>query len=177
MVPHAVSRSCAGLGPQLACHPEITTQARRAPRPPAFQQQGGLGTLIYQPDPLTADQVIAAMETHLGRTVQMIGNVPTEAVERLRVNAWYREDGGGTISLHVVNYNVPLGIDIGDQVQPLSNVHDFRSSATSKMKVNFVRLYSPESNDPPQVVPFTVANGLVTFEIPSLRIYTMAVIE
>ena len=145
-------------------------------RPPAFQQHGGAGTLIYQPDPLTADQVIAAMETHLGRTVQMIGNVPTAAAERLRVNAWYREDGGGTISLHVVNYNVPLGKDMGNQVQPLSNVH-VSVPVLPQMKVNFVRLFSPESNDPPQVVPFTVANGLVTFEIPSLRIYTMAVIE
>jgi hypothetical protein len=145
-------------------------------RPEAFQQQGGTGTLIYQPVALTADQVIAAMEAHLNRTVQMVTNVPTEAVTQLRLNTWIRQEGGGTITLHVVNYNVPLGKDKGDQVQPLSNLQ-ISVPLPPQLQVQSVRLVSPESNGSPQGVPFTIANGLVTFEIPSLRIYTVAVIE
>jgi hypothetical protein len=106
----------------------------------------------------------------------MIGNVPTEALERLRLNAWYREDGGGTITLHVVNYNVPKGVDNGNQVQPLSNLQ-ISVPLPPQMKANFVRLYSPESADPSPVVPLPTQNGLISFPIPSLRIYTIAVIE
>src|SRR5262249_3081200 len=95
------------------------TSSLTRPRPAAFQQQGGAGKLIYEPDPLTADQVIAEVETHLGRTVQMVANVPAEALARLRLNAWVREEGGGTITLHILNYNVPLGKDNADQVQSL----------------------------------------------------------
>jgi hypothetical protein len=135
-----------------------------------------MGKLIYQSIPLTADQVIAEMEAHLSRTVRMVGNVPAEAVTRLRLNAWIRQEGGGTITLHVVNYNVPLGKDKVDQVQSLSNVQ-VSVPLPPQMQVQSVRLYSPESNAPPQVVAFNIANSLVTFEIPSMRIYTMAVIE
>jgi len=46
-----------------------------------------------------------------------------------------------------------------------------------QMQVQSVQLYSPESNSPPQDASFVIANGLVTFQIPSLRIYTIAVIE
>lgn len=147
-------------------------------RPPAFQQQGGTGTMIYQPVPLTADQVILAMEAHLNRTVQMVGNVPAEAVTRLRLNAWVRQEGGGTITLHVVNYDVPLGKDKGNQVQSLSNVQ-VSVPLPPQMQVQSVWLYSPESNGPPweQAVPFDIANSFVSFEIPILRIYTVAVIE
>jgi hypothetical protein len=161
------------IWPPVGLPPDAT--AVRA-HPAAFQLQGGAGTLIYQPIPLTTDQVIAAVEAHMGRSVQMIGNVPAEAIPRLRLNAWIRQEGGGTITLHAINYNVPLGKEKGGQVQSLSDIH-VSVPVPPGMKVTSVRLSSPESNDPPQVVTFNIANGLVTFEIPSLRIYTMAVIE
>jgi hypothetical protein len=145
-------------------------------RPPAFQQQEGAGGLIYQPAAMSADQVIAATEAHLSRTVQMAGNVSPEVLDRLRLNAWVRKKGGGTITLHVINYNVPLGIDGGDQLQPLSNVQ-VSVPLPPQMQVQSVRLCSPESNGPPQNIPFNIANALVTFEIPSLRIYAVATIE
>lgn len=146
-------------------------------RPAAFQQKGGTGKLIYQPTPFTADQVIAAVEQHLGRTVQMVGNLPAEAVERLRLNAWFRTEGNDTITLHVVNYDVPLDKNKSlGEVQPLSNVQ-ISVPAPSGMKVTAVWLCSPENDEPPQPAPFTIANGLVTFAMPSLRIYTLAVIE
>jgi hypothetical protein len=149
--------------------------------PDAFQQPAGLGKLIYQPDPFTVDQVIAAIEDHLQRTVQILGNVSDEALAQLRVNAWVRDEGGGTVTLHVLNYNVPLGVDNGGQVQSLPNVQ-VSMPVPVQMKVNVVRLYSPETNSPPPVVPFPTTmfqleNGLVKFEIPGLGIYTLAVIE
>lgn len=161
------------LWPPVGLPPDST--GKRA-RPTDFQQQGGMGKLIYQSVPLTADQVIVEVENHLSRTVRMVGNVPAEAVARLRLNAWIRQEGGGTITLHVVNYDVPLGIDKGNLVQPLNNVQ-ISVPLPTLMQIQSVRLDSPESNGPSQVVPFNVANGLVTFEISSLRIYTVAVIE
>jgi hypothetical protein len=146
------------------------------PRPAAFQQQGGAGKLIYQPDALTADQVIAEAEAHLGRTVQMVANVPAQALARLRLNAWVRREGGGTVTLHILNYNVPLGIDNAGQVQALSSVQ-VSVPLPSQLQVQSVRLYSPESAEPAQEIAFDISNGLVAFEIPSLRIYTIAVIE
>jgi hypothetical protein len=43
--------------------------------------------------------------------------------------------------------------------------------------VESVRLYSPETDYPTPEIPFSIANGMVVFEIPTLRIYTIVVIE
>jgi len=132
---------------------------------------------------LTVDQVTAATENHLQRTVQILGNVSDEAMAGLRVNAWVRDESGGTVTLHVLNYNVPLGINNGGQVQPLPNVQ-VSVPVPVQMKVSVVRLYSPETNSPLPVVPFPEVpfqldnqHPLVTFEIPNLSIYTVAVIQ
>jgi hypothetical protein len=86
------------------------------------------------------------------------------------------------VTLHVLNYNVPLGVDNGGQIQSLPNVQ-ISMLVPVQMKVNVVRLYSPEMNSPLPVIPFPEVpqlekqSRLVTFEIPNLNIYTMAVIE
>jgi hypothetical protein len=157
--------------PPVGLPPDST---RNRAHPTDFQQQLGKGTLIYHALPLTADEVIAAMETHLGRTAQMVGNVATEGVERLRLNAWIRPQGKETITLHAVNYNVPFGEGQDGQVQPHNNIQ-LSVPLPPKMQVQSVSLHSPEGNS--LSTPFSVANGLVTFTIPSLRIYTVAVIE
>lgn len=142
--------------------------------PAEFQKQIGKGTLIYHPLPPTADDVIIVMEAHLGRTVRMVGNVPSEVMERLRLNAWVRQEGGGTITFHVVNYDVHFGKDQGGQVQLLNDVQ-VSVPLPPKMQVQSVSLHSPEGSS--VSAPFNISNGLVTFTIPGLRIYTMAVIE
>ena len=104
----------------------------------------------------------------------MVGNVPSEVMERLRLNAWARQEGGGTITFHVVNYDVHFGKDQGGQVQLLNDVQ-VSVPLPPKMQVQSVSLHSPEGSS--VSAPFNISNGLVTFTIPGLRIYTMAVIE
>jgi hypothetical protein len=136
----------------------------------------GAGQLIYYQTPPSADQVLTAIKDHLGRTVQMVDNISPYAIAHLRLNAWFQPQGSGRLAVHIVNYNVPLGISKGGQVQKLDNVV-VSCPLSSSLAATSVRLYSPESNGPAQVVPFQVTNGLVTFTIPSLRIYTVALVE
>jgi hypothetical protein len=60
--------------------PPTDANGAREHHDPIPSQQIGLGSLIYQPEPLTVAQVIAATEKHLHRTVQILGNVSEEAL-------------------------------------------------------------------------------------------------
>jgi hypothetical protein len=144
-------------------------------RPAPFRQQVGAGLLIYQPGPLDAETVLAAVEAHIGRTAQCAGNVPREVQERLRLNAWMRPGDGGSLVLHVVNYNVPLGTDQGGQVQPLEQVQ-VRVPLPSGTHVQEIMLYSPETDifSDSEVEFDVIGDSLISFTIPRMRIYTVA---
>jgi hypothetical protein len=148
----------------------------------AHQGAFKIGRLRYDPEPLSAQEVIDWINHQVPTKIETLGNISAEAMSGLRVNAWFNESIG-TMTVHVLNYNVPLGVSNGGQVQPLPNVQ-VSVRVPVQMKVNVVRLYSPETNSPLPVVPFPEVpfqpdnqHPLVTFEIPNLNIYTMAVIQ
>jgi hypothetical protein len=144
----------------------------------AFQQKVGAGTLVYQPGPLGAEAVIAALQAHLGRSAQLVGNLSGAALKQLRLNAWTRPGSDGNVVLHVVNYDVPLGIDRGGQMQLLENVQ-VQLPLPSDEQVQSVTLYSPEPDilSDSQVEFSLTASGMISFTIPRMRIYTIAVLK
>lgn len=139
------------------------------PRPAALEQQVGTGTLIYEPGPLSAKTVVDALLANLGRTIELVTPL-------LRINGWIRNAPASRIVLHLLNYAVPLGIENGGKVQPLSDV-DVSCPLPGSMNVTSVRIYSPEVDGAPEPVSFEATDGIVTFTIPTIRVYSLAVIE
>jgi hypothetical protein len=139
------------------------------------------GPLVYFSEPLNAQQVVKLVSKHLSHPAGILTHVSAEAMSRLRINAWFNAENK-TMTVHF-NYNVPLGAENGGQVALLPNVKVSVTLPKLMTDVNSVQLYSPESNSYVPSVPvssgltFQLVNGLVEFEIPSLRIYTLAVIQ
>lgn len=167
-----------GLPPQPTMPGGFDIDNRKCPS--SFEANVGTGKLIYKHKPLTTDEVITAIENHLGRTVQLItGGVSSEDLARLRLNAWIKKEGDNSqIVLHIVNYNVPIGLEISDRVKFLDNI-EVAVPIPSDMKVHLVYIFSPESPTTYEgSVQFSLdANGLLRFRIPRMRIYSIAVIR
>jgi hypothetical protein len=144
----------------------------------AHREAFKLGRLRYDPEPLSAQEVIDWITNQVTDDVPIgaLGNVSAEAMSGLRVNAWFN-DRSGTMTVHVLNYNVPLGVDNGGVVQSLPNVEVSAPLPGIRSKVTSVLLYSPGDEtllaaDPSSSsVPFQLDNGLVKFHIPNLSLH------
>lgn len=152
--------------------PPTQAAGRGRARPGPLRRRIGQGTLLYQPQPFTAAQVIAAAEAHLGRSVRVFEGTDNP-LQRLRVNAWLGQTAQPALTVHVVNYNVPLGKHNGGQVPP---VHALRVAIPLPECTRARRawLYTPGVADRPVSVPVSLDNGVATFDIPHLHIYGVA---
>ncbi|MGH2831091.1 MAG: hypothetical protein ACRDJM_11465, partial [Actinomycetota bacterium] len=144
----------------------------RRDRPPPMDVAVGLGRLVYRPEPFDADTVITIAEAHLGRTIRLVEGVSAAALDRLRINAWFDPDRND-LAVHLLNYDVLLGIPNGGRVRTLENVR-VRVPLPAGMLAPVVTLHTPEASEPclSFAMPFT--DAFATFTIPRLHIYSVA---
>jgi hypothetical protein len=140
----------------------------------------GQGLFMDVPDgSLDVVQVVGWIENHLAqvgpqRPLGTITNLPTEALQRMRVAAW---EGHRQMVMHFVNYNVPLGKENAGQVQSLQNI-EVTVKLPGTWRPSGVHLYTPEQTGFTGLVPLvTMGNGIVRFIIPSLHIYEVALLS
>jgi hypothetical protein len=139
-----------------------------------------LGRLISVPaGTLTVHQVIQWSEAYFAekvtsRQLGVFSNLFTPAMERMRVAAWAGQE---KLILHLVNYNVPLGKENRDQVEILSSI-EVKVKLPTVWVPSSVQLYTPEAVGSSGELAFSVTpDGVITFVIPALHIYEIALIE
>lgn len=138
----------------------------------------GLGRLMSMPAGAPdIKQLIRRIEhffLHQGRSRRagVFANLPSAAMRRLRVAAWAAPD---RLALHLLNYNVPLGRENAGQVGAIRNV-EVEMALPDNRTPSSVRLLTPEEAAA-EDVQFSVTNGVISFVIPSLHIYKIAMIR
>lgn len=139
----------------------------------------GSGRLISVPaGALDVEQLIQQIEVFFadkGRTRRLgvFVNLPPEALARMRVAAWAAPD---KLALHLVNYNVPLGKENSSQVAPHANV-EVEMVLPDNWEPSSVRLLTPEATGSSGEVRPTLTKGVISFVIPTLRIYEIALMQ
>ena len=76
-------------------------------------------------------------------SIQLVSGISNESLERLRVNAWLSQHTK-MLAIHVVNYNVPIGLRNGDQVKILNNI-TLQIALPPTMHAHSVFYHSPDS--------------------------------
>ncbi len=156
----------------------ITLLARDLPND--IEAHIGAGRLVYKSksgESDFADFVVNEIEHHISRSIQLVSGISNESLERLRVNAWYNEHTK-MLAIHVVNYNVPIGLRNGDQVKILNNI-TLQIALPPTMHAHSVFYHSPDSGVPAHSpLQFsTTISGMITFMLPQLKIYTIVIIR
>jgi hypothetical protein len=106
------------------------------------------------------------IEKATGRTLSVIAGPQTPALAKVRVNA-FRQPGRSRYVIHVVNYNVPLGVDARPpEVQRGLEVALRLPGITAAPQV---RCYDPLGGA--AGLSAEVQDGQVRFTLPELRIY------
>jgi hypothetical protein len=96
----------------------------------------------------------------------------TPVLAKVRVNA-FRQPGADRYIVHVVNYNVPLGVEAKEEeaVGPVE-VALRLPAAAGKMKLT---CYDPEAE--PIIMPCKADGNVLRFTLPGLRIYKVVEIR
>ncbi|NLF71721.1 MAG: hypothetical protein GX575_22045 [Candidatus Anammoximicrobium sp.] len=106
------------------------------------------------------------IEKTAGRSFSVIANPPNAALAKVRVNA-FRRPGQSRYVVHLINYNVPLGVQAGEpELQQGIAVAARLPGITAAPRV---RCYDPQGQA--AELPAEVRNGQVQFTLPELRIY------
>lgn len=140
----------------------------------------GQGRLISMPVGAPAvEQLIQLIEDFFAdkgrpRRLGVFAKLSPTELERMRVAAWTNPD---RLALHLVNYNVPLGKENGDQVARLRNV-EVKMVLPQNLTPSSVRLLKPEeAAAAPLEVESDVSKGVLSFVVPSLHVYEIAMIQ
>jgi hypothetical protein len=131
----------------------------------------GQGLLVSAPAGATGAQVAAWFETYVRPNATAFPGTPAATQAKLRVATWA---GYAHLVAHVLNYDVPHGVDNGGQVVALPNLTVAVPLPPGAWAPTNVTLSSPETPGASTAVPLAVAGGVATFVIPSHRIYTVA---
>ena len=141
----------------------------------------GAGRLVNIPaGALTADGTVAAIERFFRdrgtpRPLGVFPDLEGRARAHLRVAAWHTR---GRLVVHVVNYDVPVGIAAGGEVRALHDVRLVLTLPAGRPPPSSVHLLTPEADGARGAVAFTDEGaGRISFVIPTLRIYAMALIR
>jgi hypothetical protein len=140
----------------------------------------GSGRLISVPaGRLNINRVIQWIENFFAdsgtsRQPSVFVNLPPATLERMRVAAWTAPD---RLVLHLLNYNVPLGIENQNQVERLTKVQ-IAMRLPNDLTISSVRLLRPEASSAPEGIPFSVTSaGVISFTISRLHIYEMVLMQ
>lgn len=101
-----------------------------------------------------------------GREFSIMGGLPTPALSKVRVNA-FRQPGRSRYVVHLVNYNVPLGVEAREPDVPRGIEVTLRLPGITVAPK--VRCHDPQGQAAD--LPSEVKEGKVRFTVPDVRIY------
>ena len=129
--------------------------------------RNGKGTVVSAANlPAEAEPLIEWLETAAGRKFSVLAGPATPAFSKVRVNV-FRAPGAARSIVHLVNYNVPLGVEKREpQVQGPIEVTLRLGDIPS---VPRVRSFDPQG--PSADLSAEVKEGELRFTLPELRIY------
>ena len=169
------------INPFESINPPHSSDDPRIPQP-SFTN----GNLVYQDHSLNPDAVIDILNSDFNLQLQ-IATLPNQgSVAGLRFNTWIKYESDTTIALHILNYNVSMGIANGGKVTSIDNKLIISlllpvQNVQSVINVKSITLYEPGINKPPLTLnqnAFTLdPSSRLIFTIPSLIVYTIALIE
>ncbi|NUQ63680.1 MAG: hypothetical protein HUU20_14480 [Pirellulales bacterium] len=160
--------------------PEFNEKGERPARPPladlidpattakplATSQVGKGTTVVAAALPAEGAKLVEWIEGAAGRQVSAIAGPETPARSKVRVNV-FRQPGKARYVVHMVNYNVPLGVeDRGPEVQGPIELSLRLPGITSAPKA---RCYDPQGRE--SEISAQVRDGKIRLAIPELRIY------
>jgi hypothetical protein len=138
------------------------------------QQPVGSGKYIYVPAGSTnITDVTSWITDRLGRSPGMFPALSGDALARMRAAVWA---GQKRIVVHLVNYNVPLGLNNANQVTALENL-EVKIKLPDNFRPSKINIYSPEATSTVAASFKENSDGTVSFTVPKMRIYSIAEIK
>lgn len=138
------------------------------------QQPVGSGKYIYVPAGSTnITDVTSWITDWLGRSPGMFPTINSEALSRMRAAVWA---GQKRTVVHLVNYNVPLGLNNANKVATLENL-EVKIKLPDNFRPSQVNIYSPEATSTVAVSFKENNDGTTSFVVPKMRIYSIAEIK
>jgi len=161
-------------GERFASHDDRCRERSHPPFPDLRARAGkilsvGKGQAVFSPTSVAMDDLLGWIaRLHAPPSLLAADDVPRR--KALKVNAFRKmEDGRWQVVLHLLNYHVPLGRDLTEQLEPMRNV-PLAVPLPDGMRPGSVTLFEPRGGRPEDET-FTTDTHTVRFTVPMLYVH------
>jgi hypothetical protein len=128
------------------------------------------GRLVYQPQRIDPNEVMTIAEDHVGRSLSVFRE-PTRKIYRLRANTWLKPGRLSTLALHLVNYDVALGI--GASRPKVVEKLALSVPILPDSKLKSAEVFYPDGAAKNHPLKAVAAKGTVSVTLPELWVYAI----